>query len=399
MAYQELVGSGLWLPTIIEGLYADNLYGTVDSALLDADEEEMQFIGRVKIDGGTLSGTKTFGTSGSGISFLTGSSNTFQAVATLTIGIKNASVVDTANGPAARATIGAAAFSVSKALVGGTDTYANVVWKDVAMNAGTPFTVTDGDLLAICFHLDIVSAAQSIKIRSGVTTSNQPLLPATTLVTSGPTYTQTNQVPNIIITFDDGTLGWLESTMPFSTVDVVTATIGNGNVNGNVFRVPFPCKIDAIAAAVKPVSSGDYAIELYSNPLGTPTLVESVAFDGNISSSISSTFLQIAKLSQARTLLANTDYAAGVKQTTATIINTNQIDVNAANHFKPYGMGSECYGAISTAGGAFAVQNSGKRRFRIHVRVSALDDGAGVIAGGGGSMQGLYIGGKQGVAG
>jgi hypothetical protein len=248
------------------------------------------------------------------------------------------------------------------------------------MSAGTPFTVADGDMLAVCFHLDTSSGTPSVKIRAG-NTGSSILSPTTTLVTSGPTYTVQTSVPNLLITFDDGTLGWVSGTFVRSVFDAASGSIGNTNINGNVFQVPYACKIDAIAAVVTTTGTTDFSLDLYSTPLGTPSLVEGVAVDANQLSTTSAPRLTLKQLTTPRTLTINTDYAVGVRQTTANAVTVHQYDVNDAAHFKPNGMGAECYAAISTAGATFSAQNSGKRRYLVWARVCALDDGAG---GGGG---------------
>ena len=80
-------------------------------------------------------------------------------------------------------------------------------------------------------------------------------------------------------------------------------------------------------------------------------------------------------LTTPRILEANTDYAIGVKQTTANAVLIYRFDVNDAVHFKPSGMGAECYAADSAAGDTFAAANSGKSRYRIWAQISAFDDG------------------------
>lgn len=85
----------------------------------------------------------------------------------------------------------------------------------------------------------------------------------------------------------------------------------------------------------------------------------------------------MVKLTTPRTLLANTDYAVGVKNVTAGTVTIEQRDVSTATYMRANGVGENCYAAISTAGGTFATQNSGKRRYHAWVRISALDDGAG----------------------
>lgn len=378
MALQNLVGAGIWLPPLIGGYTNSMDFASSDSALLDADEEEFQVIGRVRIDGIT---SKTFGTSGSKIGWLPGAAITFASGSTLRVGVKKSTTIDATAGPAARATIGAAAFDVYDDLVGGTDTITSTTWREDAMSAGTPYTVANGDLIAVCFHLDTTSGSPSVKIRNSslvVTTR----FPACTLVTSGPTYTALALLANLILIFDDGTLGWIEPSSSLSVPSATTANIGNTNIIGNIFQVPFSCTVDAIAATFAP--GGDFALELYSTPLGTPALIESVACDANILAAATNG-LVIAPLVTPRTLTINTDYAVGIQQTSATNITSRQVDVSTAAYFKSWGMGAECYAANSTAGGTFAAQNSGKRRYEIAVRISALDDG--VSAGGGGLIR------------
>lgn len=383
MALQNLVGAGIWLPMLPVGFGSNSNVSAVDITL-DADEEEFQVIGRVRVDGG---GSKTFGTSGSKIAWLPGASITFQSEATLRVGVKKSTTIDATAGPAARATIGAAAFDVYDDLIGGTDTITSTTWREETMSAGTPFTVANGDLLALCWHLDIVSAAQSVKIRSTAAAVSASRFPASTLVTSGPTYTAQTAFSNAIITFDDGTLGWLDLCFAFSVGGTNSATIGNGNIYGNVFQVPFSCKVDGIAAGLTP--GGDFALDLWETPLGTPSLVESISFDANILTAASSGGIVLGSLATPRTLTIGTDYVVGVKQTSATAITVIYYDVNTAAHFKPNGMGAECYAANSTAGATFSQQNSGKRRYLVWARISALDDGVSA----GGTGRGLIFGG------
>ena len=110
------------------------------------------------------------------------------------------------------------------------------------MTAGTPFTVTDGDLLAISFHLTVSSGTANVKIR-GNAASLGSLFPAATLITAGPTYTALTQVINLLLIFDDGTLGWLEPSKVCSVVDVNATAPGNGNCLANIVAVPFPVKL------------------------------------------------------------------------------------------------------------------------------------------------------------
>lgn len=382
MAYVDIPGEGWWCPRLNSGYISHSAAATTtDNMLLDADEEEAQYIGRIHIHGGGTG--KTFGTSGSKIGWLSGASITFQSSATLRVGVKKASSIDTANGPAARATIGAAAFDVYDDQIGGTDTISSTTWRTETMSAGTPFTVNDGDLLAVCFHLDIVSAAQSIKIRSQVTGS-VPVFPTCTLVTSGPTYTTQTAYPNLIITFDDGTLGWFTGPV-LTNVETAATTIGNTNIGGNIFQFPFDCKIDAIAAQILlNTNTANFAFDIYTTPLGTPSQAYTGAEDANIVGTVTGNRMYFHHMSSRYTMLANTAYAVGVRQTTANAVNLNQYDVDVATYFRANGMDENTYAVLSTAGATFAAQNSGKRRFTVYIKVCAID----IPSGGGGPLIG-----------
>jgi hypothetical protein len=376
MALVNLVGTGIWMPTWPGILTSTPVYSTATGAVLDANTEEVQFIGRVTIDGG---GSKTFGTS-SKIGWPVGPTVTFATGSTLRVGVKQASKIDMATGPPARATTGTAAFDVYDDLVGGTDTLTQLSYREDTMTAGTPLTVADQDWLAVCFYLTLTSGTPSIKVAgtsvAGVGMTNST---SVTLVTSGSVYTaQGPMLSGVAILFNDGSLGWLEPSRIFTGAsDVTTGGIGNGNSFANIIRVPFPCKIDALGAMVTTSTGiGDCALELVETPLGTPVTLASIALDANVMN-VSTGRAVVARFATPQTLAANTDYAISLKQTTANTVLSNYWDVPiSANYFKPMGMGAECYAVNSTAGATFVSQNSGRRRYLIWMRVSAVDDGA-----------------------
>jgi hypothetical protein len=380
----------VWVPRLESGYITQSAAkSNSDVVNLTTDEAEAQYIGRVHIDGGGTG--KTFGTSGSKVGWLSGPSITFGVVATLRVGIKKATSVDTANGPAARATIGAAAFDVYDDLVAGVDTISSTTWRTETMSAGTPFTVNNGDLLAVCFHLDLTSGTPSIKIRSQVTAS-APVHPVATVVTSGPTYAANLAYPNVMITFDDGSLGWLTGPV-YSTVDAGAATIGNTNIAANIFQFPFDVKIDAIATQMLlNTNTANFSYDIYSTPLGTPSQGYTQAEDANITGTVTGNRMYFHHMTSRFTMAANTPYAVGVRQTTANAVNLNQYDVDVATYFRPNGMDENTYAVLSAAGATFAAQNSGKRRFSVWIKVCAIDIPAG------GSGGGMRLAGRGGLA-
>lgn len=386
MALQRLVGQGLWVPPNPFGTVGGGTFSATDAALLDAGGEEYQIIGAVSIEGG---GSATFGTSSS-ISWLPGSSITFASGSTLRMGIKTA--ISTTAGPPARATYGTAAFDVYKDLVGGTDTITSTTARTDTMASGTPFTVTDGDLIAICFYLTSSSGTPAVKLRQSLQPVATGGLPAHTLITAaGATFTAQQLVANVVIAFNDGSAGWIDQTISFSTAQATSGTIGITNIKGNIFRVPFPCSLKSISAIL--AVAGDFSLDLYSTPLGTPFKEGEILCDANVAANASGR-LYSRRFPTSITLAANTDYLIGVRQTSASAQTIIQNDVAVAAHWQPWGMGPECYAADSVAGATFAAVNSGLRRYSIYAMIIFLDDGAG--GGGGlGISQGLHSIGSQ----
>lgn len=394
MAYVTIPG-GVWVPSIPHGLSNGNFFpgAFLNVGLVDADEEEAQLIGRIRLAGGPGT-SKTFGTSGSALGYRIGTSATFTddgaSDPTLRVGVKKTSTIDSANGPPARATIGAAAFDVYKDLIGGTDTITASAWRTDAMASGTPFTVTDGDLIAVCWHLDKPGAgAQAVAVGQCASSSNTEF-PTATLVTSGPTYTTQSSAstPNVIFTFDDGSIGWLEGGFVFSAGQA-TDTIGNGNIYGNIIKFPFAVKLDAIVAEIdSSLGTRNFDIGLWSDPFGTPTAMTggTVSMDANIGGNALGR--QVVPLPSLIELSANTDYLAGCKATAAASAIIRQYDVNAAIDFQANGLDANCYAVKSTAGAAAVSQNSGKRRAPIWVKIAQVDIPAG---GGGGPLVGGRI--------
>lgn len=380
MTFTRIPG-GLWVPKLWPGYnYSANSFpqDVHSSALMDADEEEYQYIGHVYLAAG--GGSKTFGTSGSAIGWNTYTPITFAGDSpnnpTFTVGVKKAASIDLTSGPPARATIGAAAFDVYKSLVGGTDTIATNTWYNTSMASGTPFTVNHGDMIAICFHLDKPgAAAQAVRLMAGI--AQMESFPASTAYTSG-TYSNAQIAPNAILTFDDGTIGWINGSWIRANTAGGFESIGDTNIYGNVFRLPFDAKVDAVGAMLVPSGTTNFDIGLWQTPTGTPTAMTSgtVSLDPQLCNNRWHEVLLPAEIQ----LTANTDYFVAIKQNSATGITVLHQDVNSADHLQAIGLDSTCYAAKSTAGAAVVAQNSGKRRCGHYVRLSQID----IPAGGGG---------------
>lgn len=390
MSLVNLVGQGLWVPSSMWGGYsANNTNTTTDTALIDADAKEYQIIGDVFTDDGA---SHVFGNSGAALDWLPGAI-TFNAVSTVRLGIKQASSISTTVGGPARATAGLSAFDVYKDLVAGVDSLTAATARSDAMATllGSAITIAQGDQVAICYYLTKSSGTSSVTIRQTVP-NLAPQYPGYTLITSSASsFVAQTHLNCVMLKFDDGHYGWIFPTMPFSTANAASGTIGNTNIQGNIIQVPFPCKVNAIAAVVNPsTNAANFALDMYSTPLGTPSQVVTVACDANQMAVSGTSRFVLKMLASPPTLSANTDYAFGVRQTTATAVTTVQQDVFATGHWAAEGNGAECYAANSTAGATFSKQNSGLRRYHVWALISALD------AGGGGSGM-LYIPNLEGV--
>jgi hypothetical protein len=339
--------------------------------VLDADEEEFQVIGHMRW---ADRGNHTFGTSSS-IGWIAGASTTFAddgaTDPTLRVGVKKASSIDLTTGQPARATIGGAAFDVYDDLIGGTDTITSAAWRTDTMSAGTPFTLNNGDQVAVCLWLDKPGAgSQSVKVRVG--SASQQSYPCITLVTSGPTYTAQTHVPIFVLTADDGTIGWIAGSTVVSAT-TASETIGDTNLYGNIWTPIFNCTVDALQLTGNlgaSITNPDFGI--WSDPLGTPTPMSNgtVSLDLQTINTLRNAFIQLPSevpLSQ------GVPYAMAVKQNSSTAVATAYYDVNATAHFQINGLDENYYAAKSTAGGAFAAANSGKRRANILFRVSQID--------------------------
>jgi hypothetical protein len=165
--------------------------------------------------------------------------------------------------------------------------------------------------------------------------------------------------PNVVITFDDGTIATLENTLPFSTFTQETWNSGtNPNERGVVFQVPFDCECE-----------GFYY--LYSDPFGTPSLVKSVTVDGNISTSNSTRIFSVL-FSPAVSLKKDTDYVLAHLATTATNRSFFVQTVDAAAHLDLYPGTSLCAKATRN-GSSGAFTESTTNVYAMGAIISAID--------------------------
>lgn len=217
--------------------------------------------------------------------------------------------MDAANGVIARPD---GSFDVSRTLTGGTDTISSNTWTTFAMTGGTGSkSIAHGDLIAVVWDMTARAGADSVILSLGSVVAGA--FPVTNEFQSAAWRTTSIGAPNVLITFDDGTLGILDSAIPFSTaITVETYTDSNNpDERGIIFQVPWDCKIDALWANVGiSAANSDFTIALYSTPSGTPAVVSGTSFTV-LAEQLSATAAQSFNpflLPAEVTLSRNTDY-------------------------------------------------------------------------------------------
>ena len=92
-----------------------------------------------------------------------------------------------------------------------------------------------------------------------------------------------NIAPNVVITTDDGTLGWHcmdRSSCPLCLRgSLPSATVAS---TGNKFQLPVPAKADAIWCAVNAAAGGDFDVGIYGHQSPVALTSASVSFDANM---------------------------------------------------------------------------------------------------------------------
>lgn len=386
MTVQSLGGmnSGFWLPEFDP--FNGAIVPTALDATVDAANESLQITGHVWLEG--QSGSKTISAAGAGsIWWMPGATITFANAATnLRVGIQDTST----SGVPSR---GDGTFDVYADLVGGTDTITALTYRDTTMTSGTK-TIAHGDLVTIALTMTARGGTDSVLVRSmansGASVGIVEHRPGITLVTSGPTYTGQNSIPNIVIEFDDGTLGFIVDSHVTSTGALSTATAFNSgstpDEHCNIIRPAGPVKVDMLWAILNiSSSSADFEMILYSDPLGTPSAIANgtVTVDANQLQATGAIRMARFGLPANISLAANTDYAVAIRPTTANNVSVYHYDVAATTHWKAHSMGANCYkGTRTNQTGAFSTTTTS--RLYAGVRVTGIADDAST---GGGMIQ------------
>lgn len=365
----------------------------VSGAVMDATGEKHAQIGRLYIDG-KPSGAKTLSTGS--IQFRTGTCTFANGSTALDIGIQD---VATGAGPIAQPD---GTFDVKTTLTGGAG-ITTTAWNTATMNSGTK-SMTHGDLIAVVWDMTARAGADSVTIGYTFTTpynDNNNGFPVTNSYLSGAWQTSPGSgagySPNVMIVFDDGTLGWIDCTFPVTSLDN-GENFGNGSnpdERGMIFQVPFDCTIDAFYARMGMAgATSDFSMKLYSDPTGTPTLLascdilaETTQATFGISHMSFPTYVSgvVADVS----LSKNTDYCVTLRPTGAgsNYLYTNVVNTTGFRATINNGLTLK-KATRDNDTGAFTAESPAVTRYIMGVRICKLHDGAGGAGGGGIRMAG-----------
>lgn len=243
----------------------------VSTALvMDAANERVAFSGKLYIDGRPTSTKNCTAAGGCSIQWRAGTISGFAgADDSITIGIQDVSTTTAPTQPDGT-------FGVSGTFVGDTDPPTTDAWNTSDMETnGDDTSYSHGDLISIVFDETACNGC-SITV-SGITGQSQGGIPLTGLRTAGSWAGQTIY-PNAIITFDDGTLGWIDGGRPFTSVTTQAFNSGSSpDEYALVFKLPFDFEIDAVLAKI--LLSSDTDMVLYSNPTTNPVALSTTTLD------------------------------------------------------------------------------------------------------------------------
>jgi len=354
---------------------------SLGSSTMDAAGEMVAMIGRVWFAAGPGT-SKTVSSAGGIIQWRTGTVGAWAGTTTIRVGIQD---VSTTTGPPARPvedwTTGSPPY---KDLIRGTDALASNTWYSTltAISTGSR-TLTHGDLIAVVWDMTTHSGGggntDSVNVAClGGGTGATTHMPQVTAKVGTPAWAATTLIPNVVITCDDGTLAFLEGSLPVTSVTSRAFNIDTGTADeyGNIFVPSGALGVDELWAVVDPDES--YDLILYSDALNVtaPTSEQSVSCDLNITSAASNGHMRAA-IGQ-ETLTAGTAYAVTVRPTSTTNLTMIEVAVNAAGHLAVWPGGTGMY-KCTRLGAANALTTTTTARMLCGVSINKWDDGTGTV--------------------
>lgn len=349
------------------GGFAFNTAGT-----MDATAEKVTMAGQVYWQGAPTS-AKTFGAS-SKIHFRTGSVTFADASTNLRIGIQD---VITASGTVMTPD---GTFDVYADIAGNSGTITSAddsVVKSITMTAGSK-SIAHGDYVAVVWDMTARAGSDSVVI-SAISGYGQASHPVVMAYVTAWFLGSTALMPTVILEADDGTLGIIRGgsfASSSGSFDFQAST--TPDENGLIFQVPFRCRADCLMVNMSSNSAlADGNVNLYSDPLGTPVELASVAFLGEQGSGGTTETPWMFQLSSEVVLEPNTDYCVSVEATGTANVSLGYVVLADAAHRTVLGLNNCRHGTRSNGTGAFTEASTINIPI-MAVMISALDNGTGM---------------------
>lgn len=338
---------------------------------LAAASTRIAFCGRLYIDGLPTSAKTISAAGGGSVSFRTASVTWANGATNMDIGLQG---VSTSGGPVAQPD---GSFVVSRSCVPGVTAITTNAWNTITMGSGSA-NLTHGDPVSLVFDMTARGGTDTVTI-TGCTTQAACAMPSANSYVGGAWQTSSRTYgPNLVITFDDGTIGTIDGTSPFTTAAADTwADSNNPDERGIIFQVPFDCEVDQLWMMFRSASaSADATLSLYSDPLGTPSSIASGTLYGEQGGTTGTVRMWQVALAAPVALTANTDYCVACRATNTGLVGSNLITLASAAHMALWPGGTNVRRGTRD-GGSGAFTASSTTQYVMGVRLSSIGSSGG----------------------
>ena len=359
----------LWWP----GFGTEHAFITASGAAgtLDAATEKLALCGMLYINGRPAS-TKTLSAAGGGsISFRLGTTTWLSAgLSSLDVGLQDLDVTTGSIRPDGT-------FDVKNTLTAPTG-LTSAAWNTVSMTGGSGSkTLSHGDFVAVVFDMVTRGGADSVII-TGVspTLTTTPQIPACSAFDGAAWAVTQSRLPNVVITFDDGTLATIDGGFPLFTGDTATDQYDdatNPDERGQLFQVPFDCSVDALWGILRgdSATTADYLFTLYSDPLGTPASAFQHTGLAERLGGANTAGLVLITMATPVNLSKNTNYAVAFKSTSTGDLRLERKTLADEAHRAFLLGGTTCAKVTrNNASGAFSAESPAINHYMMGVRIS-----------------------------
>lgn len=352
-----------WLPSWPAGTGENwNPAPSGSTQQIDADEEKSASICRVDNQD---SASHTCSSSGCSISWKTGSTATFSDAGTaLDIGIQDVAAT-LGNDDAGPPSEPDGTFDVKATLVGGTDTLNANTWTTTAMESGSK-VLAHGALISVVHHLTGRGGSDALRVAH--TLGRSIHLPMNSLYTaSWAAISGAN--PNLLITYDDGTLGWCRGGFMASAGSIVSTISSDAEVC-LLITPERNIRVGGVSFLGLQAAAGDATFSIYKYPLSSSPVAINTALqiDADVVRDSATISLYESQLATEVMLSSNADYAACIRATTANNVTVAEFTVPSAASMVAHSGGQSIrYASRSGASGAFTESTTKRPMIKLWV--------------------------------